>query len=107
MWLSLPIASRPDYAISAFSKCDGSSFPVLSKSLQIHAIQPVTTATVERSFSNLRKLKTWLRSTISEDRLTCLSLLAINNEKLSLNDAPEILNRFATKKARRLGLLLN
>lgn len=30
---------------------------------------PCTTCTVERSFSSLRRIKTWLRSTMGEDRL--------------------------------------
>ena len=61
------------------------------------AIQPVTTASAERSFSNLR-LKTWLRATMGEDRLSGLALMSLNRDKLSFDDVPEILNRFAQKK---------
>jgi hypothetical protein len=38
---------------------------------------PVSTVTVERSFSSLRNLKTYLRSTISEQRLSGLALMHI------------------------------
>ena len=71
------------------------------------AIQPVTTASAERSFSNLRRLKTWLRTTMGEDRLSGLALMSLNRDKLSFDDVPEILNRFAPKKNRRLNFLLN
>jgi len=36
---------------------------------------PVTTASSERTFSMLRRLKTWLRSTMAEDTLTGLALM--------------------------------
>ena len=39
---------------------------------------PITTATTERSFSALRRLKTYLRSTMKEDRLSGLALMDIH-----------------------------
>lgn len=36
---------------------------------------PVTTCSCERSFSALRRLKTWLRSTMGDERLSSLALL--------------------------------
>lgn len=44
-------------------------FPSIKHALEIALALPCTTANVERSFSTLRKVKTWLRSTMSEDRL--------------------------------------
>ena len=38
------------------------------------------TATVERSFSSLRHIKTYLRSTMSQERLDNLALLSIERE---------------------------
>lgn len=38
--------------------------------------------------------------------LTGLELMALNKSKLSLEDAPQILNKFAEMKGRRLNLLL-
>ncbi|KAJ8892404.1 hypothetical protein PR048_004984 [Dryococelus australis] len=37
-----------------------------------------TTATVERSFGMLRRVKTWLRSTMGEERLTGLCLMSVH-----------------------------
>lgn len=45
-------------------------FPSIEKAIHTSLAQPCTTCTVERSFSTLRRVKTWLRSTMTEDRLT-------------------------------------
>ena len=64
---------------------------------------PVTTASAERSFFTLRRLKTYLRSTTSEEQLNGLSLQQIH---LDLRvEVDEVLDQLA-KKLRRLGLRL-
>ena len=57
---------------------------------------PYSTATIERTFSTLRHVKTWLRSTISEERLNGLCMLSVENLN-SLGDsfAELVLSRFA------------
>nr|CAI5823198.1 unnamed protein product [Callosobruchus analis] len=47
-------------------------YPAVRKALIILSTIPCTTATVERSFSTLRRVKTWLRSTMGEERLTVI-----------------------------------
>lgn len=44
-------------------------FPSVQHALEILLALPCTTCTIERSFSTLRRVKTWLRSTMSENRL--------------------------------------
>ena len=48
--------------------------------LFISAIRPSTIASNERSFSTLKRLKTYLRSTTTADRLNGLSLKNINQD---------------------------
>ena len=48
--------------------------------------QPISAASCERSFSCLRRLKTWLRSTMTQKRLSHVALLATHREKLSKID---------------------
>ena len=55
-------------------------FPKLSECLQIAMTIGVTSATAERSFSSLRRMKTYLRSTMTQDRLTNLALLYIERK---------------------------
>ena len=57
------------------------------------ATLPVTTATAERSFSTLRRLKTYLRNNMGETRLTGLALLNIYRN-VDVN-VEEIIDRFA------------
>lgn len=47
----------------------GSFFPIIKQALHITLALPCTTSTIERSFSTLRRVKMWLRSTMTENRL--------------------------------------
>lgn len=44
---------------------------------------PATTASVERTFSALKRIKTYLRSTQGQERLSNLALISIEKEMLS------------------------
>ena len=62
-----------------------------------HLAIPVTSYTVERSFLNLRRLKTYLRSTMSQDRLNHISILTCYNNKADCIDMKGILNSFVAR----------
>ncbi|GBN64947.1 hypothetical protein AVEN_181059-1 [Araneus ventricosus] len=59
-------------------------FPETYKLLLIIVTIPTTTAEAERWFSTLKRVQTFLRSTISKDRLSALAMLSI--EKRMIND---------------------
>ena len=44
---------------------------------------PATTCTVERSFSTLRRVKTWLRTTMSDDRLSGMRLMSVHRSRIN------------------------
>lgn len=71
--------------------------------MQIGATLPVTVASSERSFSTLRRIKTYLRNKTGEQRLNGLALLNIHRDIEVTNE--EILNIMA-KKPRRLDITL-
>ncbi|CAM9782347.1 unnamed protein product, partial [Heterosigma akashiwo] len=50
-------------------------FPNIHIIFLILAVLPVRTSSVERSVSLLRRLKTWLRSSMGEDRLNALAFI--------------------------------
>lgn len=83
--------------------CDSDLYPNVKKFLHILATIPVSGATAERSFSTLRRLKTWLRSTMGEERLTGLALLNIHHQ-IEVNDE-EVIDRFGRKK-RKIDFIL-
>lgn len=67
--------------------------------LQTFARITVTTATPERSFSSLRILKTYMRSTVLEEISNGLTMFEMYKHKL--NDVDEITN-FSRQKSRRM-----
>ena len=70
--------------------------------LQIFLTIPVTTATSERTFSCLRRLKTYLRTTMSQDRLNHLLLLYCHKARTDAIDLSKIASAFVTVNDRRL-----
>lgn len=92
------LEKRPMGPLEALQSCPPGIFPVIRKLLQIMATLPVTTSTSERSFSTLRRLKTYLRNTTGALRLNGLALLNIHRE-VPLSPE-EILDELATKPRR-------
>ncbi|GJZ06063.1 zinc finger MYM-type protein 1 [Tanacetum coccineum] len=66
---------------------------------------PVTVASAKRSFSRLKLLKSYMRSTMSQERLNGLTLIAIENRVLESVDYEDLVNNFASKNARIMALL--
>ncbi|XP_040372930.1 zinc finger MYM-type protein 1-like [Rosa chinensis] len=61
----------------------------------------VTVASAERSFSKLKLIKSYLRSTMSQERLNDLSMLSIEKNMGDKLDYNNIICTFAAKNARR------
>ena len=79
-WNSIPKQDCPSSVVEALKSCNSDLYPNIYILLKVFASIPVTSATAERSFSKLRQVKTYLRSTMSEARLTGLTLLAIHKD---------------------------
>lgn len=60
--------------------------PAIQRELLRSLSLPVTTATVERSFSTLRRIKTWLRSTMSESKISGLCMLSTHRQMIANNE---------------------
>jgi len=67
------------------------------------ATLPITTATAVRSFSTMRRLKTYLRNTMAENRLNGLAQLNIHRT-IEIN--PEIVLNELAKRKRKSDLVL-
>ena len=61
----------------------------------------VTVASAGRSFSNLNLLKSYLRSTMSQERLNGLALISIESELLEKLDYEHLIDDFSSKNSRR------
>ena len=66
----------------------------------IHCSLPISTA--ERSFSSLRRLKTYLRSNMTDSRLNNLFLLHIHSERTDKLDLYHVAKAFASVNQRRV-----
>jgi len=65
--------------------------------LQIAITIPVSSATCERSFSTMRRIKNWLKSSMLQQRFTNLSLLNIEKDLLNQLKTETILNKYCMK----------
>ena len=67
-------------------------------------VMPATNATSERSFSVLRRLKSYLRSTMSQPRLNHMMILSIYKELVDELDLYAVANEFVGSSEHRLRL---
>ena len=98
-----PDIIKPSNALHALSVCNRQLFPNIYTLLHIAATLPVTTASAERTFSSMKLIKTYLRSTMTANRLTGLALLNIHRD-IELT-ADEVIDNFALQN-RRLDFVL-
>jgi hypothetical protein len=75
-------------------------YPNVSIAYQILLTIPVTVASTERSFSKLKLLKNYLRSTMTQERLNGLATCSIEKDVLTNVDINIVLNDFASRNAR-------
>lgn len=69
-------------------------FPHVEQLLRLLLVLPVSSASSERSFSSLRRLKTWLRATMTQQRLNHIAVLHTHQEELDALDTTSILSEF-------------
>lgn len=77
------------------------SFPNVVVSLTIYLSLMVTNCSGERSFSKLKRVKNYLRSTMGQERLNSLTLMSIETETLRGMDTGRLISLFAARKARK------
>nr|CAH7728861.1 unnamed protein product [Callosobruchus chinensis] len=83
-------------------------FAETMKFLKIILTTPVTTAEAERCYSTLKRVKSFLRNTMNNDRLNALAKMSINRSLVEDIDNFEdkVMEKFICMKDRRADLLL-
>ena len=79
-----------------------STYPKMFTALRILANIPVTSNECERSISYLRRLKTVLRTSMGQERMTGLALMHVHRA-IKIDDN-EVINMFTRRNPRRLQL---
>ena len=77
------------------------SLPTLSLGLQLFLTVCVSVASCERSFSKLKLIKSYLRSTMGQSRLSDLAMLSIERDTVNDIDFDEVIDKFAVLKSRK------
>ena len=76
-------------------------FPNIRELLCILVILPIGSTEAERTFSCLRQIHLWLRTTMTDERLGNLGVLAMQGFSFQLN-VEQICKEFATKHSRKM-----
>ncbi len=83
------------------------AFPNLSLFCKLVMSFPVASASAERSFSTMKRVKTYLRSSTSDDRLSHLCILSSERELSGqlMTNPNDVIDHFARMKSRRMQFL--
>ena len=76
-------------------------FTEVDKLLKTYLTIPVTTSTAERNFSALRRIKTYLRNSMTQARLNHCMLLHVSRNKTDELNNVEIAKEFIGRNERR------
>jgi hAT family C-terminal dimerisation region len=74
-----------------------SMFDEIEKLMRLLLVCPCSSAEAERSFSSLRRLKTWLRSTMSQKRLNSVAVCHTHQELLDETDITKLMRYFVNE----------
>ena len=99
-WKNCLTAAAMEASFTVFLQADQELYPNIHTVLLISATRPSSTAGNERSFSVLKRLKTYLRSTMTEERLTSLALMHVHRN-LHI-DTETVIDRFSQLGPHRL-----
>jgi len=77
-------------------------FPNATIAYRVMLTIPVTVASAERSFSKLKLLKSYLRSTMTQERLNDLAMIALEGDLLEKIDYERIIEEFISKNTQRM-----
>ena len=77
--------------------------PQVVQLAKLYCVSPATTSTCERSFSQLRRMKSYLRATMTQQRLNHLLILTVYKEDVDRLDIFDLVKDFILyKESRRL-----
>ncbi|CAM4725041.1 unnamed protein product [Leuciscus chuanchicus] len=75
----------------------------VEKLIKLCMCLPISVAASERSFSALRRLKTWLRNTMSQERLTHLAIMNAHSDLLDEIDVSTLIKSRTTERRSTFG----
>jgi len=107
MFHSLPGMTTTETAPTLNACCDvlknmvpamRAMFPHVEALIRLLLVNPASSATAERSFSSLRRLKTYLRSTCGQRRLNNLAICHVHKHIMDGVNVPQLMKEFVEAK---------
>ncbi len=102
-WQQVKQDDRPATALGALKKCNKAQFPNIYTILHLLVVCPVTSCEAERSFSSLRRLKDYMRTTMTEERLNGLTMMMVHRD-IEVN-VSKVIDTFAARCPRKMELV--
>ena len=99
-WENVTKSQRGSTLATAIKECDEYHFPNIFVLLKIACTLPVTFCECERSFSAMRRHRTWLLSTMKTERLTALTIMNVCRD--AQVDYEKVVQQFLRLHPRRL-----
>ena len=100
----MQLLSSAEELLKATIQYGNDVFPNLRTALQILLTVSVSVASCKRSFSKLKLIKTHLRSTMTQERLTNFAILSIEKTTFEAISYDDIIDQFAERKARKINI---
>lgn len=101
-WSGQDMENPPQTAAAALNVTDQAFFPNIYTLLKLLCTTGVTSCECERSISALRRLETYLRTTMSQDRINGLALMHVHYD-IDI-EIDWVINEFAQRNPRRMQL---
>lgn len=101
---NLKMATYLDILIGIKTYELSSVYPNLVIAYRLLLTFPVTVASGERSFNKLKLIKTYLRLTMTQERLTNIAILSIENQMTQTINFDDVIENFASIKSRKINL---
>ena len=79
-------------------------FPHVEALVRLLLVNPASSASAERSFSGLCRLKTYLRSTIKQSRLNHVEVCHIHKSTLEKIEVEELMKQFVMHRDGRISV---
>ncbi|XP_060063626.1 zinc finger MYM-type protein 1-like [Ylistrum balloti] len=99
-WVAIPLKDRPRGLCEILDRTSRDLYPNIRNIFSVLLSMPTSTASAERSFSSMRRIKTYLRTTMTTERLSALAVL--NTHRDTRVDIDTVIDDFAAAKSRKL-----
>ena len=87
--------------VTQFSSNMREMFPTVESLVRLLLVNPASSATAKRSFSSLRRLKSYTRSTLGQMRLSNVALCHVHKDILDKLDVKKLMQEFVLRKHNR------